>query len=204
MLLLLRLKLAEVERRVRIELVSVIVPIIPSCHQLVLVLASSLLLLLLLESLLLLLMHFVDSFLFRPFLLLLVMLLIAAFLLLLVVKLLLLQISIIYCTIHIVVIVIFILWLLVLHRLVRNNGHVGTQLLDEVVRIMHLLLLLLHDIVSILVDELLFAELFFAHNLLLFHLLNLLLERLLHVQTQTCNYHLLLINVFHEQEVVDA
>jgi hypothetical protein len=102
-------------------------------------------------------------------------------------------------------IVVFILWLLlVLHRLVRNNGHVGTQLLDEVVRIMHLLLLLLHDIVSILVDELLFAELFFAHNLLLFHLLNLLLERLLHVQTQTCNYHLLLINVFHVQEVVDA
>ena len=102
-------------------------------------------------------------------------------------------------------IVVFILWLLlVLHRLVHDDGHVGAQLLDEVVRIMHLLLLLLHDIVSILVHQLIFAEFFFAHNLLLFHLLNLLLECLLHVQTQTCNYHLLLINVFHVQEVVDT
>ena len=102
-------------------------------------------------------------------------------------------------------IVVFILWLLlVLHWLVHDDGHVGAQLLDEVVRIMHLLLLLLHDIVSILVHQLLFAEFFFAHNLLLFHLLNLLLERLLHVQTQTCNYHLLLIDVFHVQEVVDT
>ena len=90
---------------------------------------------------------------------------------------------------------------LVLHALLAicasSSCHVSTVVFFTTVLIFwHVLLSLIPRIRHLL---LLIAVL--ALKLLLLHLLNLLLERLLHVQTQPRNNLLLLINVFHIEEV---
>lgn len=111
------------------------------------------------------------------------LLLITVFLLvqlLLLLKLLLLYIFIVESVINIIVVLIFILrLLLLLHLLVSHDGHVRRQLLYDVIWVVHLWLLIV-VLRSVLVIDLL-AELVLTHYLLLLHLLDLLLQCLLHL-----------------------
>lgn len=119
-----------------------------------------------------------------------------------------LDILIIGSAVDIVMLVVLILrLLLLLHLLViyRDVRHVRAQLIHWVICVIDGLLVLhigdliwrhLSIVCSVLLHELI-RELILAQHLLLLHLLDLLLQRLLHFQAEAGNDRLLLVNVFH-------
>lgn len=126
-----------------------------------------------------------------------------------------LDILIIGSAVDIVMLIVLILrLLLLLHLLVidRDVRHVRAQLIRWVIRVIDGLLVLhigdlswrhLSVVCSVLLHEFI-CELILAQHLLLLHLLDLLLQRLLHFQAEAGNDRLLLVNVFHVQEIVDG